>query len=90
MYPEVVQVLPRADYTVLVYFADGRLVRYDAAGLLNKKAFESIRDRESFMKKCTVMNGTLAWDIDGKRDTTRSLDIAPDTLYELKPVAETG
>ena len=28
------------------------------------------------------MNGTLAWDISGDRDTTKCIDICPDTIYK--------
>ena len=36
-----------------------------------------------FMNSCTVLNDTLAWDIQGNRDTSACLDIDPDTLYDL-------
>ena len=36
-----------------------------------------------FIDTCTVMNDTLAWDINKNRDATQCLDIAPETLYEL-------
>lgn len=41
-----------------------------------------------FLDTCTVLNDTLAWDIDGNRDNTTCLDIDPDTLYELPAVEE--
>lgn len=34
------------------------------------------------------MNDTLAWDISGKRDHTKCIDIDPDTLYMLDAVKE--
>ena len=36
-----------------------------------------------FIDTCTVMNDTLAWDINKNRDATQCLDIDPETLYEL-------
>lgn len=35
------------------------------------------------MRTCTVMNDTLAWDVNENRDNTMCLDIDPDTLYGL-------
>lgn len=40
------------------------------------------------MNECTVMNGTLAWDVSGNRDCSQCLDIDPDMLYELDNVRE--
>lgn len=40
------------------------------------------------MNTCTVLNDILAWDIQGNRDSTFCLDIAPDTLYELTYMEE--
>ena len=41
---------------------------------------------ENFKNACTVMNGTLAWDISGKMDESDCIDIDPFTLYELKAI----
>lgn len=88
MCPKVVQVVPTKDYTVYVYFEDGKIVCYDASGMLNKEAFTVLQDVSVFMDTCTVLNDTLAWDLGGKRDNTVCLDIDPDTLYELPYVKE--
>ena len=40
------------------------------------------------MNACTIMNGTLAWDVSGTRDTSTCLDIDPDMLYSLENVKE--
>ena len=45
-----------------------------------------MRDIENFKNACTVMNGTLAWDISGKMDESDCIDIDPFTLYELKAI----
>ncbi len=86
MFPKVVQVIPMNNISVYVYFEDGKIVCYDASPLLGKEAFRPLRDIEVFINTCTVLNDTLAWDIQGNRDNT-CLDIDPDTLYEL-PSAE--
>ena len=39
MFYDIVQVIPNEDYTVYVYFEDGKIVCYDAKTLLKKKVF---------------------------------------------------
>ena len=60
---DIVQVVPFEDYTVYVYFEDGKIVCYDAKPLLDKKVFEPLRDKDFFLNSCTILNGTLAWDV---------------------------
>lgn len=88
MFPKIVQVLPTEEYTVYVYFEDGKIVCYDVKPLLEKEIFAVLREMEFFIKTCTIMNDTLAWDISGNRDSTKCIDIAPDTLYMLDAVKE--
>ncbi len=88
MFYDVIQVIPYEDYTVYVYFEDGKIVCYNARPLLEKKVFAPLKDLHFFMDACTVLNGTLAWDISGNRDCTQCLDIDPDTLYQLDNVKE--
>ncbi|GAB6172880.1 hypothetical protein JCM15765_23580 [Paradesulfitobacterium aromaticivorans] len=40
-----------------------------------------MKNRNFFLNACTVMNGTLAWDVSGHRDTSDCNDICPDTIY---------
>ena len=88
MFHDVVQVIPYDDYTVYVHFEDGKIVCYNAKELLNKKVFEPLKDINFFKNACTILNGTLAWDMTGDRDCTQCLDIDPDVLYELENVKE--
>ncbi len=88
MFPKIVQVLPTEEYTVYVYFEDGKIVCYDVKPLLEKEIFAVLREMEYFINTCTIMNDTLAWDISGNRDSTKCIDIAPDTLYMLDAVKE--
>lgn len=46
----------------------------------------NIRDINAFKEACTVMNGTLAWDISGNRDESSCIDIDPFTVYELESI----
>ena len=88
MFPKVVQVIPMKNYSVYVYFDDGKIVCYDMSHMLDKEVFAILKDINVFMDTCTVMNDTLAWDIKRNRDATTCLDIDPDTLYELPYVKE--
>ena len=56
---DIVQVVPFEDYTVYVYFEDGKIVCYDAKPLLDKKVFEPLRDKDFFLNSCTILNGTM-------------------------------
>lgn len=88
MFPKIVQVVPTEDYTVYVYFEDGKIVCYDVKPLLSKEVFKQLLDKDFFIDACTIMNDTLAWDISGNRDITSCIDIDPDSLYELDAVKE--
>lgn len=83
MFPQIVQVIPTREYSVYVYFEDGKIVLYDAAPLLEKEVFRPLKNIDVFMRTCTILNDTLAWDLSGMRDASTCLDIDPDTLYEL-------
>ena len=39
--PEIVQVIPHEDYTVTVYFCDGKIVTYDAGQKLDQGVFQT-------------------------------------------------
>ena len=86
--PEIVQVVPHDDYTVTVFFCDGKIVQYDAAPKLEKGIFKCLKDKELFINNCKIMNDTLAWDITGKNDPTDCIDIDPDFLYSLECVED--
>lgn len=85
-FPTVVQVIPSDDFHVQVFFDDGKIVDYDATLDIESDIFKPLREIEKFKDACTVMNGTLAWDISGKWDETECIDIDPFTLYELDAI----
>ncbi len=87
-FPKVVQVIPTEDYKVYVYFDDGSIKLYDAQYIINKGIFKKLKDKKIFIETCTVLNGTLAWDIDGNYDTSKCLDLDPIELYENCPEVE--
>ncbi len=87
--PDIIQVVPHENYTVSVFFCDGKTVLYDVKPKLNQGIFKLLNDLSFFMDNCTIMNGTLAWDLSGCRDETSCIDIDPDTLYSLENVQTT-
>ena len=86
--PDIVQVVPREDYTVIVYFGDGKIVIYDARPKLEQGVFQRLKDISFFVNNCKIMNDTLAWDLTGKNDPSECIDIDPDYLYGLENVAD--
>ncbi|MBE5910938.1 DUF2442 domain-containing protein [Pseudobutyrivibrio sp.] len=84
---EIIQVVPRDNYTVWVYFADGKITCYDVKPNMEKGLFKKLNDISVFMHKCKIMNDTLAWDI-GEAGEDDCLDIAPEVLYECPEVYE--
>lgn len=82
MIHSVIQVLPQKDYTVYVYFDDGKIKLYDMRPFIGKGIFQKFSDIDDFMRKCTVMNNTLAWDVKGNYDPYKCIDIDPVQIYE--------
>ena len=88
-FPEVLQAVPGANYTVYAYFNDGTVRHYDVAALIaHGGVFEQLRDRTLFVDALTVMNGTVAWDVEGNRDVTKCIDLDPFVLYEAPVVKD--
>ena len=85
-FPTVVQVIPLDNFHVQVFFDDGKIVDYDATEDLKAEIFKPLRDIDAFKEACTVMNGTLAWDLSGNRDECNCIDIDPFTVYELESI----
>lgn len=81
MLHKVIQAKPNLDYTVHVYFSDGKIKLFDMKPYLNQGVFKQISDLDAFTEKCTVMNGTLAWDVGGHFNESECIDIDPETIY---------
>ena len=86
--PCIVQVVPHRDYTVSVYFVDGKIVVYDVKPKLESGVFKALQDMDFFMNQCKIMNDTLAWDLSGENDPANCIDIDPETLYALEHTGE--
>lgn len=83
--PEVIQVIPTDDFKVYVYFDDGSIKLYDANNDIKLGIFTVLQDINKFKECCTVLNGTLAWDLDGNYDESTCLDLDPFSIYENSP-----
>ena len=81
MLHQVIQVIPRNDFHVYIYFSDGKVKLYNVKPLLNKGVFKKISSPDVFIKCCTVMNNTLAWDLSGNFDPYNCIDLDPEKLY---------
>lgn len=81
--PKVVQVIPKRNFCVIVYFDDGKIVEKDMSGSLTGPVFEPLNDEDVFVRTCCVLNDTLAWDLDGNRDPYKAIDLDPIALHEL-------
>lgn len=88
MFHKVVQVVPKNDYKVFIYFSDGKVKLFNAKELVTKGVFQQLKDINVFMNTCTVMNDTLAWDISGKFDSNNCLDVDAEQLYNSCPEVE--
>ena len=83
----VIQTIPGADFTVYAYFSDGSVHRVDMKPYIEKGGvFSLLSDEEFFNERLTVMNGAVAWDVTGTRDTTKCIDFDPCMMYEKSPV----
>lgn len=82
-FPQVLQVVPNEEFGLYVYFNDGSVRFYDMEPLLNPgTVFEKLRDISIFRSKLTILNGTVAWDINGNRDSRDCIDIDPLVIFE--------
>jgi hypothetical protein len=88
-FPSVLQVVPGKAFDLYVYFDDGSLRHVDVEPLLSGEAFRPIRDPDLFRRAITVLSGTVAWDLTGKRDEQDVLDLDALAIYhDLPPVEE--
>jgi hypothetical protein len=88
-FPEVLQVVPGAHYSLYAYFNDGTVRLYDAGALVARGGvFHPLADKAVFDAALTVMNGTAAWDLDGTRDPRKCIDIDPFDVYDAPIVRD--
>jgi hypothetical protein len=88
-WPEVVQAVAGPESTVYAYFSDGTVRLYDAKPLIARGGvFAPLRDPNLFASALTVVNGTVAWDLEGTRDPASVLDVDPFTVYAAAVAAD--
>jgi len=77
--PEVIKIIPKSDYRLLVLFENGEERSFDMMPLLDKPIFQPLRNKGRF--KCVKpIPGGIEWS-GGKQDLSK------DTLYlEGKPI----
>lgn len=81
--PKVVQAVAGENFTVYAYFSDGTIRLLDTKPLLEKGGvFAPLKDAEFFSQRLTVLNDTVAWDVNGDRDPCACVDLDPCEIYE--------
>jgi len=89
MIPKVVQAVAGPNFSVYIYFHDGTVRLLNASSLLEKGGvFAPLRNADFFRDRLTVINDTVAWDMDGTRNPCTCVDLDPCELYESCPVVE--
>ena len=89
MIPKVVQAVAGQNFSVYIYFHDGTVRLLDASPFVRKGGvFTPLQDVDFFRDRLTVMNDTVAWDIDGNRDLSTCIDLDPCELYASCPIVE--
>jgi hypothetical protein len=88
-YPEVYQAVAGDDYTVYAYMNDGSMRLYNAKPLIEKGGiFKPLKDKQTFRERLTVINGTIAWDLQGTRDASQCIDVDPLDIYSSSPLVD--
>lgn len=88
-YPVVLQAIAADNYKVYAYMNDGSIRLVDVAPLVNKGGvFLPLQDVNLFQSTLTVMNGTVAWDLTGKRDREECIDLDPFSILAMPSVED--
>ncbi len=89
VFPAVVQALAGENFTVYAYMLDGTVRLFDVKPLIEKGGvFALLLDETFFRERLTVLNDTVAWDVDGNMNPTECIDIDPFTIAECPVVAD--
>ena len=88
-FPSVVQAVAAENWIVYAYLNDGSVRRFDMNPLIESGGvFEPLRNPETFTSAITVLNDTVAWDLNGNRDPTACIDLDPFMLFEQPIVSD--
>ena len=89
MIPKVLQAVAGQNFQVYLYFHDGTVRLLDASPLVRRGGvFTPLQDTDFFRDRLTVINDTVAWDVDGTRDPCTCVYLDPCELYETCPIVE--
>lgn len=72
MTPDVINVVPHPDYSIVAEFESGEMRRFDMRPYLNFPAFAALKKPGLFMR-AHVEHGVVVWNDE--------IDLSPDTLY---------
>ena len=78
----ILQVYPTKNYTIYLYFNDGKVKLCNIKPFLEKGVFKKLQDFDFYLNRCTVINHTLAWDVIGNYDPYNCIDLDPEVLYQ--------
>ncbi len=88
-WPVVLQVVPTDDFGIYVYFNDGSVRFFDVKPLLKKDTvFEPMMDIDFFKNSLSIINDTVAWDMNGDGDPQKCVDLDPFVLFEQPCVSD--
>ena len=88
-WPKVLQAIPLDGYKVCIYFNDGSVRLFDVEPLIEPNTvFEALADLEVFRNSLTILNETVAFDVDGKGDPRKSIDLDPFVLFEQPVISD--
>lgn len=87
--PEVFQAIAGNDFIVYAYMNDGSIRVLDMKPMIKKGGvFKILEDEKIFREKITVLNNSVAWDIDGNRDEYKCIDIDPFHIFNCPMVID--
>ncbi len=87
--PEVFQAVAGENYIVYAYLNDGSIRMLDMKPMIKGSGvFSVLNDEKIFRGKLTVLNNSVAWDIEGNRDEYKCIDIDPFQVFESPVVSE--
>lgn len=88
-HPEVFQAVAGKNFVVYAYMNDGNIRMLDMKPIIkNGGVFAVLKDEKTFCEKLTVLNNSVAWDIDGNRDEYNCIDIDPFNVFNCPVVSD--
>jgi len=80
--PQIIMVALAGGKRVDCYFTNGTVRRYDVAKAIRLGGvFAPLKDQKLFERSVMVLDGVLAFDINGTRDPYEVVDICADVVY---------